>query len=167
MSCGGRIHFVVGTAALSLALAMAAPRAAPGVTAAPAQAASTRAPPPEPDRFAGRAGRYFRMIWGIDRINLRRVESGELIRFTYRVLDAAKAAPLQDKQAEPVLIDPAAGVRLAVPTLEKVGALRETEEAEAGKSFWIAFSNKGLKVKHGAHVSVVIGEFRADGLVVD
>jgi hypothetical protein len=31
----------------------------------------------------------------------------------------------------------------------------------------MAFSNKGRHVKQGDHVSVVIGKFRADGLVVD
>jgi hypothetical protein len=31
----------------------------------------------------------------------------------------------------------------------------------------MVFSNKGKFVKHGDHVSVVIGRFHADGLVVD
>jgi hypothetical protein len=31
----------------------------------------------------------------------------------------------------------------------------------------MAFSNKGRLVKRGDRVSVVIGQFRADGLVVD
>jgi hypothetical protein len=54
-----------------------------------------------------------------------------------------------------------------VPSLEKVGQLRQSTTPEAGKSYWMAFSNKGRLVKRGDHVSVVIGKFRADGLMID
>jgi hypothetical protein len=83
------------------------------------------------------------------------------------MLDAAKAKPLNDKKSEPALIDPKAGVKLSVPALEKVGQLRQTGTPEAGTSYWMAFSNRGRLVKRGDHVNVVIGQFRADGLVVD
>ena len=43
----------------------------------------------------------------------------------------------------------------------------ECEDPVAGKSYWMAFSNKGRLVKRGDRVTVVIGPFRADGLVVD
>lgn len=65
------------------------------------------------------------------------------------------------------MIDPQAGVKLVVPALEQVGILRQTGTPEAGKVYWMAFSNKGRKVKRGDHVIVQIGQFRADGLVVD
>ena len=94
-------------------------------------------------------------------------ESGEVIRFSYRVLDADKAKALNDKKNEPSLIDPKAGVKLVVPSLEKVGQLRQTATPEAGKGYWMAFSNKGRRVKRGDHVDVTIGSFRAQGLVVD
>jgi len=54
-----------------------------------------------------------------------------------------------------------------VPSLEKVGKLRQSSTPQAGKSYWMAFSNKGRLVKRGDRVNVVIGKFRADGLVVD
>jgi len=54
-----------------------------------------------------------------------------------------------------------------VPSLEKVGQLRQSSTPQVGKSYWMAFSNKGRLVKRGDRVSVVIGRFRADGLVVD
>ena len=120
-----------------------------------------------PDRFAGRAGTYYQVIWGVDSLTLKWAESGEVIRFSYRVLDPAKAKVLNDKKAEPSLIDPKAGVKLVVPSLEKVGQLRQTGTPEAGKSYWMAFSNKGRPVKKGDHVDVVIGQFHAQGLVVD
>ena len=121
----------------------------------------------QPDRFAGRAGKYYELVWGVDSLAVKWTESGEVVRFTYRVLDADKAKTLNDKKAEPFLIDPKAQVKLVVPSLEKVGQLRQSSTPQAGKSYWMAFSNKGRLVKRGDRVSVVIGRFRADGLVVD
>lgn len=120
-----------------------------------------------PDRFAGRAGKYYALIWGIDSITVKYTESGEVIRFSYRVLDADKAKTLNNKKLEPSLIDPRAGVKLVVPSLEKVGQLRQSSTPEPGKSYWMAFSNKGRLVKRGDHVDVVIGPFRAQGLLVE
>jgi hypothetical protein len=45
--------------------------------------------------------------------------------------------------------------------------LRQTATPEEGKSYWMAFSNKGRPVKRGDRVTVVIGHFRAEGLVVE
>jgi hypothetical protein len=106
------------------------------------------------------------MVWGVESFSLKAVESGEIIRFSYRVLDADKAKILNDKKNEPSLIDPQAGVRLVVPTLEKVGQLRQSTLPEAGKVYWMAFSNKGRYVKPGHRVNIVIGSFHADGLIV-
>jgi len=133
-----------------------------------ASAASAPAPVRyQPDRFAGRAGAYYRLIWGVDALSVKSVESGEMIRFSYTVLDARKAKALNDKQLEPSLVDPRAGVKLVVPSMEKIGQLRQSAEPEDGKAYWMAFSNKGRLVKRGDHVNVVIGQFRADGLIVD
>ena len=123
--------------------------------------------PYRPSRFSKRAVQYYGLVWGVESLAVKSVESGEIIRFTYRVLDADIAKVLNDKKYEPLLIDPRAGVKLVVPSLEKVGQLRTSVTPEAGKSYWMAFSNKGRLVKRGDHVSVVIGQFRADGLVVD
>src|SRR6266481_6373695 len=40
------------------------------------------------------------------------------------------------------------------------------KSVESGKSYWMVFSNKGSFVKRGNRVSVEIGRFRVDGLVV-
>ncbi len=91
----------------------------------------------------------------------------ELIRFSYHVVDPERAKILNDKKSEPSLIDPQAQVKLVVPSLEKVGQLRQSSTPIAGKSYWMAFSNKGRVVKRGDRVIVQIGNFRADGLVVE
>jgi hypothetical protein len=151
----------------------------PAQAAAPAQAASpspaqaadtpSTATPSRyrPNRVSKRAGEYYGLVWGVDSLAVKWTESGEVIRFTYRVLDADKAKVLNEKKNEPSLIDPRVGVKLVVPSLEKVGQLRQTSTPEAGKVYWMAFSNKGRLVKRGDHVDVVIGQFRAEGLVVE
>ena len=123
--------------------------------------------PYRPDRFAGRAGTYYRLLWGVDSLAVKWAESGEVIRFSYRVLDPDHAKVLNDKKFEPSLIDPKAGVKLVVPSLENVGQLRQSIPPEEGKSYWMVFSNKGRLVKRGDRVNIVIGQFQANGLVVD
>jgi hypothetical protein len=142
----------------------------------PAPATSAAAPAPgakhgqiryQPDRFAGRAGEHYRLVYGVDELSVKWAESGEMIRFSYRVLDPQKAKVLNDERSEPALIAPRARVSLVVPSMEQVGKLRQSAPPEAGKSYWIGFSNKGRLVKKGDRVTVVIGTFRADGLVID
>lgn len=147
-----------GLAASPAAAQFAAPRATPAV-ATPGRYL--------PNRLPRRASMYYGMNWGVDKLRVKAMESGELIRFSYRVLDANKAKALSDKKAEPSLIDLQMGVQLVVPSLEQVGQLRQAAAPEAGKSYWMAFSNQGRRVKRGDRVSVMIGLFRADGLVVE
>ena len=154
------------TAPAGSATPPAAAAAKPGAAAAPAKSAGE---PTHylPNRFAGRAGMYYKSVWGIDSLSVKWAESGELIRFAWRVLDPDKAKMLNDKKVEPSLIDPQAGVSLVVPVMEKVGQLRQSAPPEAGRSYWMVFSNAGRRVKRGDRVSVVIGTFRADNLLVD
>jgi hypothetical protein len=91
-----------------------------------------------------------------------------IVRFNYRVLDPEKAKALSDKKFEPVLECPEKGVRLVIPSMEKVGQLRQAPKTiEAGKSYWMAFSNSGRPVKPGDRVDIVIGSFHARGLMVE
>ena len=143
--------------------------AAPAAAAVPASAQAPSAPRThyQPDRFAGRAGRYYSLIWGVDDLAVKWAEQGEILRFSYRVLDTQKAKTLNNKELQPSLIDPQAGVKLVVPALEQVGILRQIGTPEAGKVYWMAFSNSGRRVKRGDRVTIQIGEFCAVGLVVD
>ncbi len=109
---------------------------------------------------------HYADIYGVDELSAKLAESGALVRFSFRVVDATKAQVLQDKQAVPSMLDQAANVALVIPTLEKVGPLRQSMPTENGKSYWMAFSNKGSPVKRGHRVSVVIGPVRIDGLIV-
>ena len=121
----------------------------------------------QPNRFAGRAARFYALFWGIESPSVKAAEAGELIRFTYHVLDPERAKAINDKKNDAYLIFPDAKIRLSVPSFEKVGQMRQSSEPEAGKTYWMAFSNPGRRVKRGDRVNVVIGLFHAEGLVVE
>jgi hypothetical protein len=149
-----------GTGLVANAAAQSSPAKKP---AAQAGTPTTYLPNPMPRR----ARAYYSLFWGVDSLNVRAVESGELIRFSYRVLDGDRAKPLNDKKQDPILLVPSAHLKLVVPSLEKVGQLRQSSTPESGKVYWMAFSNPGRVVKRGDRVNIVIGQFHANGLVVE
>jgi hypothetical protein len=138
-------------------------------TSAPATKPAGAATPTryQPNRIPKREAAFYEAVWGVESLNVKAVESGELIRFTYHVLDPEKSKALNDKKLEPALIFPEGNVKLVIPSLEKVGQLRQSSTPEAGKSYWMAFSNPHRTVKRGDRVNVVIGQFRAEGLIVE
>lgn len=125
------------------------------------------ASPYRPSGMPGSARSYYQMNLGIDPVEVKQVSSGLMIRFSYRVVNEEKAKLLTDKKLEPYLLDERAHVKLVIPTLEKVGQLRQTGALENGKTYWMVFSNKGEYVRVGDRVSVVMGNVRVDGLVVE
>ena len=150
---------------------------APAQSATPAQAAAP-APPSAPaaqpvwrgsqlNRLSQRAAMYYEGAWGVDDLHVKVAESGQIIRFNYRVVDPQKATVLNDKKVEPELFDPQGKVKLVVPQMEKVGKLRQSSTPKVGMTYWMAFSNPTLAVKRGHRVDVVIGSFRATNLVVE
>jgi hypothetical protein len=158
-----------------LASSIAVPRVV-AQTAAPSQSTAPAAKPlatstpyrNRPDHLPGRASAYYEAVWGIGEPSVKAVESGVILRFSYRVLNPQKAQPLNDKKLNPVLESPEKGVRLVIPTMEKVGQLRQApREIDSGKTYWMAFSNSGRLLKPGDRVDVVIGSFHARGLLVE
>lgn len=135
----------------------------------PPASTATATPAPKVVPFSvtsQRQAEYYRRRWGIDNIVVKETASGSLIRFSYRVVDADKAKIVNDKKATPYLIDEKNGLALQIPMLEQVGQLRQVATPQNGREYWMAFSNKGRQVKPGSHVTVIIGGFRAEGLVV-
>ncbi|MEO8306481.1 MAG: hypothetical protein ABI616_00390 [Pseudomonadota bacterium] len=140
--------------------------AANSADATPTAATSPKKASPYVPGMTTDAKKYYAMTWGVDQLRVRLAESNQLVRFDYRVLDSTKAAPLNDRASNPLLLDEAAHAVLYVPQMEKVGPLRQSMPPKDGQVYWMVFSNKGEPVKAGHKVSVVIGSFRADGLVV-
>ena len=106
--------------------------------------------------------------WGIRIASLRLTAAGQMIDFRYRIVDPAKAAPLVDRKLNPQLIDQASRMALAVPAAPKVGALRQTSvKPLAGRTYFVLFGNQQHLVSSGSKVTVVIGAFRVENLIVE
>lgn len=107
------------------------------------------------------------MQWGVKVLPIRLSAEGYMLDFRYRVLDAEKAAPLFDRKIKPYLVDEATGAILVVPEPPKVGALRNTRKPQPDRNYFILFANPGRYVQKGRKVTVVIGDFKAEHLVVE
>ena len=110
---------------------------------------------------------FFKQTWGIDQVDLHTIASGSMVQFRYRVLDPERAKLLNDKKAEPHLIEETTGIKLKVEEGERIGKLRTTPPPQAGRVYWIIFGNSAHIVRHKSRVSLVIGNLRMDSLVVD
>jgi len=103
--------------------------------------------------------------WGIEITALRLTAEGRMIDFRYRVLNAKKAEPLFIRQIKPHLLHLDSGKVLAVPNTAKVGTLRNSNKPKENRIYWMFFGNNGT-VKQGDKVSIIIGDFKAEELVV-
>lgn len=83
------------------------------------------------------------------------------------LIDPDKCSSLFTRQIKPYPIDQASSTKLLVPNPPKVGALRQTRKPEANRNYFIIFGNPGGYVKKGNKVTVVIGDFKAENLVVE
>lgn len=106
--------------------------------------------------------------WGIEITSLRMSGRGHLIDLRYRVFDPVKAAMVGDPRYQPCMIDQATGTKLKIPNTPKLGPLRQSStRLEAGKIYFMLFANSGRLVKSGSKVTVTIGEFRVENLIVE
>jgi hypothetical protein len=161
-------------AAIAQSDAAQRPQRAAAASSAPATAATRdvrtaprRASPYPQQRVTDKAKKYYAGEWGIDKMKVSYTSSGNLIRFSYRVSDAQLAKPLASKEDTPMLVGVRSRAVLQIPVMDKVGALRQATAPEVGHEYWMMFSNKGNLVRPGDRVNVIIGQFHADGLVVE
>lgn len=104
--------------------------------------------------------------WGIVLTTLRMTASDRMIDFRYRVVDGEKAAPLQKRQVKPYLVHQKSGKVLVIPKTNQVSVSNHFDTLQQGGIYWIFFGNDS-QVKRGDKVSVVIGDFREDGIIVN
>ena len=105
--------------------------------------------------------------WGIEITSLRLTSNDHMLDYRYRVLDADKATDLFKRQIKPYLIHQETGQVMAVPETAKLGPLRNSNIPQEGKIYWMFFGNVGKLIQAGDKVTVVIGEFRVEDLVVE
>jgi len=120
---------------------------------------------PQPSGGAPQVG-TIEDTWGIQIESAMLSAAGYMVDFRFRVLDAAKAAAIFERKTKPYLIDQATGATFAVPNPPKVGPLRSGGNIRKGKTCFIFFANPAKYVKSGNKVTVVIGDFRAQDVVI-
>lgn len=104
--------------------------------------------------------------WGVRIERATLSAGGYMVDFRFRVLDAAKAAPILDRSVKPCLIDQATGAKFIVPTPPKVGQLRSGGNIRQGAVYFIYFANPGRYVQSGNKVTVVVGDFEARDILI-
>jgi len=116
-----------------------------------------------------RDGAHMRDKWGIEIVGITLSAAGYMLDLRYRIVDAGKAEPLVSRggMVQPYLVDQSTGSRLLVPGSIKTGSQdRNGQEAVPGRVYDTLFANPSGQVKPGSKVTVVLGEFRAEDLVV-
>jgi len=110
--------------------------------------------------------------WGIRLIGIRPSAAGYVLDFRYEVLDPERATPILQRKysRNPHLIVEKSGAVLRVPFSPKVGSMRQSvrtaNQIKPGKRYFMLFANPGKHVESGDQVTIVIGEFRAEHVVV-
>jgi len=107
--------------------------------------------------------------FGIMVQGMRLTSADTMLDFRYKIVDPDKAVPIVDRTIKPYLIDQESGLKVNVPSPAKLGPLRATDKygkPKAGRTYFVLFGNPGRFIKSGSKVTVVIGEFRAEDLVV-
>ncbi|MBI5640917.1 MAG: hypothetical protein HZA17_10875 [Nitrospirae bacterium] len=105
--------------------------------------------------------------WGVRILGIRLSADGYMLDFRYRVTDPEKALPLFDRKVRPYTIEQSTGMKLLVPAPPKIGSLRTTRKPVAETNYFIMFGNPGGRAKKGGKVSVVVGDFRVENLIVE
>lgn len=133
----------------------------PGTSLAAGAAAATSTVQVHP-----RAKTFLKRTWGIEILFVRSTSAGYMLEFRYKVIDPEKAKPLFDRQTKPMLTHEESGAKFVVPTPAKTGALRNSNPPLVDHTYWMFFANPGRYVKQGDLVTIEIGDFIADELVV-
>ncbi|MHC4353304.1 MAG: hypothetical protein ACYS0H_11370 [Planctomycetota bacterium] len=89
-----------------------------------------------------------------------------MVDFRFRVLNADKAAKLFDRRIMPHMIDQATGAKFIVPSPPKVGQLRSGGNIKEDRIYFIFFANPAKYVKSGNKITIVVGDFKAEDIVV-
>lgn len=105
--------------------------------------------------------------WGVEIVGVRLTANAYMLDFRYRVIDSDKAIMFTQKQVKPYLIDQASGKKLDVART-RLGPMRQTAvKPTPDRNYAILFANSNKLVKAGSKVTVVIGDFKVEDLVVE
>jgi len=106
--------------------------------------------------------------WGVHVLGIHRTAAGYMLDFRYRVLDAEKATPILNRRIKPELLVEKDNRILRVPVTSKLGPLRQSAKfAKQDRNYFMFFANPAKLVQRGDKVTIVIGDFRAEHLIVN
>ena len=104
---------------------------------------------------------------GIRVLSIRPTAVGYMLDFRYRILDKNKVSEVMSRKIRPQLIVEKNGATLMVPVTSKLGPLRQSATyAKENKSYFMFFANPKSLVKSGDLVTVKIGDFKKEHIVV-
>jgi hypothetical protein len=130
---------------------------------------------PEPTPFSSQKidaeiAKELKERWGVELLGIRNAAAGNFMDFRFKVVDAEKSLPLFDHRIKPYVIAEKSDIKLPVPMAAKIGAFRPTNRGKnikADKIYYMLFGNPDRHVKTGEKVTVVIGDFKVEHLVVN
>lgn len=106
--------------------------------------------------------------WGVGEFVVRQTSAGYMLDVRYRVYDKEKAKPLFSRKLRPFAIEEGSGVKYGVPASPKVGFLRQApQHIKENKQYFLMIANPGKRVKPGDQLTLVIGDFRVEHLIVE
>jgi len=107
------------------------------------------------------------VVHGVRVLGVGLASAGYMLDFRYQVIDPEQAAPMYDRSVIPYCEVVKSGARLMVPAPAKVGPLRQiARDVKPGTRLFILFANPGRHVVRGDKVTVVVGDYRFENLVV-
>lgn len=106
--------------------------------------------------------------WGIEIVRLKITAAGHILDLRYRVIDPVKSFPVFDTKIKPVLIDEQTGRGLTIYTAPRIGGMRQkARRPEAGRVYFILFSNPAGLVKEGNKVTLKIEDVKIEHIRVE
>jgi len=105
--------------------------------------------------------------WGIEIQSLRISAEGFMLDFRFKVNDPEKAAMLFSREYPPIMQHQRSGAKLAVPTTAKAGPMRSTYPPKKDRVYFMLFGNANQVVQHGDKVTIVVGDFKLEDMVVE
>ena len=106
--------------------------------------------------------------WGVSDFSVRHTSAGYMLDIRYYVSDAVKAKPLFSRKLRPFIIEESSGEKYGVPASPKIGFLRQAPSYIKGnKEYFLFIANPGKRIKKGAKLTLVIGDFRVEHLTVE
>ena len=98
----------------------------------------------------------------------RLTAAGYMIDMRFHIKDGKKAAPLFDRKVKPYIIEEKTGARLMVPVSAKLGALRQApQHVYDDRTYFMFFANPARRIASGDKITLVIGRYRQQHIVVE